>query len=162
MSDAALLAPVFVQIALTIVLHGMMGRARIGSLKRGEIQVKDIVLGQPNWTERATQIGNSYHSQLQLPLIFFVLVAFVLITKSNSLVYVSLAWLFVALRFAHSYIHTTSNDINNRRCAICRRLRSHTLLRKCSEMFLIFGQKLPNGLRLRLRVLLSIAMFLSN
>lgn len=138
MSDAALLAPVFVQIALTIGLHIMMGRARIGSLKRGEIKVKDIVLGQPNWTQSGTQIGNSYHSQLQLPLIFFALVAFILITKSNNLVYVTLAWLFVASRFVHSYIHTTSNDISKRfpayavggalLCVMWALFAAHTLL----------------------------------
>lgn len=114
MSDAALLVPVFVQILLTIVLHAMMGRARIGSLKRSEINVEDIVLGQPNWTKRATQIGNSYHSQHELPVLFFVLIAFILITKTNGMTFVALAWLFVVLRFVHAYIHTTSNDINKR------------------------------------------------
>jgi hypothetical protein len=114
MTDASLLYPVFAQIALTIVLHTMMGRARIGSLKRGDVKLKDIALGQPAWTDRATKIGNSYHSQLQLPVIFYCLVAFVLITKSNSLALVVLAWSFVLLRIAHAYIHTTSNDINKR------------------------------------------------
>lgn len=114
MTDASLLFPVFVQIALTVVLHTMMGRARIGSLKSGEVRLKDIALGQPAWTERATKIGNSYHSQLQLPVIFFCLVAFVLITKANSIAFVALAWAFVLLRIVHAYIHTTSNDINKR------------------------------------------------
>lgn len=114
MSDESLLYPVFVLIALTIVLHTMMGRARIGSLKRGEVRLKDIALGQPAWTERATQIGNSYHSQLQLPVLFYCLVAFVLITKANTLALVVLAWVFVLLRIVHAYIHTTSNDINKR------------------------------------------------
>lgn len=110
----AILYPVFVQVALMIVLHAMMARARIGSLKSGEVKVKDIVLRQSNWTERATQIGNSYHSQLELPVVFFTLIAFIMITKAESTLLLGLAWLFVIARIVHAYIHTTSNDINKR------------------------------------------------
>ncbi len=110
----AFLYPVFVQVALMTLLHAMMGRARIGSLKSGEVKVEDIALRQPNWTARATQIGNSYHSQLELPVIFFTLIAFILITKTDSALLLGLAWLFVVARIVHAYIHTTSNDINKR------------------------------------------------
>ena len=51
--ETLLLYPVFVQIALMAVLHVMMGRARVGSIKSGEVKVKDIALRQPNWTPRA-------------------------------------------------------------------------------------------------------------
>lgn len=110
----AFLYPVFVQIALMTMLHAMMGRARISSLKSGEVKIKDIALRQPNWSERATQIGNSYHSQLELPVVFFTLIAFILITKIDSPLLLGLAWLFVIARIVHAYIHTTSNDIDKR------------------------------------------------
>ncbi len=114
MTDASLLYPVFVLIALAAVLHIMMGRARVGSLTRGEVAVKDIALGQPNWTDRATQIGNAYHNQLQLPVLFYVLVAFILITRANDIFFVALAWVFVVSRLVHAYVHVTSNDLNKR------------------------------------------------
>lgn len=114
MTDATLLYPVFVLIALAVVLHVMMGFARISSLKRGEVKVGDIALGQPNWTARATQIGNAYHNQLQLPVLFYVLVAFILITRANDIFFVALAWAFVLARLAHAYVHVTSNDLNKR------------------------------------------------
>jgi hypothetical protein len=112
--ETLLLYPVFVQVALMAVLHVMMGRARIGSLKSGEVKVKDIALRQPNWTARTTQIGNSYHSQLELPVVFFTLIAFVMITHSASTLMLVLAWVFVLARIVHAYIHTTSNDIKKR------------------------------------------------
>ncbi|MBX9684139.1 MAG: MAPEG family protein [Hyphomicrobium sp.] len=114
MTDATLLYPVFALIALAVVLHAMMGRARVGSLKRGEVKIQDIALGQPNWTARATQIANAYHNQLQLPVLFYVLVAFILITRANDIFFVALAWVFVLFRYLHAYIHTTSNDLNKR------------------------------------------------
>ena len=114
MDANSLLYPVFVLIGLTAVLHVAMGRARIGSIKRGEIKVEDIVLGQPGWTPRATQIGNSYHSQHELPVLFYVLVAFILVTNKSDMIFVGLAWTFALLRLVHAYIHTTSNNINAR------------------------------------------------
>lgn len=112
--ETLLLYPVFVQIALMAVLHVMMGRARVGSIKSGEVKVKDIALRQPNWTPRATQIGNSYHSQLELPVVFFTLIAFVMITRSASTLMLVLAWVFVLARIVHATIHTTNNDLNKR------------------------------------------------
>ena len=112
--ETLLLYPVFVQVALMAFLHVMMGRARVGSIKSGEVKVKDIALRQPNWTPRTTQIGNSYHSQLELPVVFFTLIAFVMITHSASTLMLVLAWVFVLARIVHAYIHTTSNDLNKR------------------------------------------------
>ncbi len=114
MDATALLYPVFVLIALTALLHGLMARARIGDLKCGAVKAGDIVLGQPGWSNRATQIGNSYHSQHELPVLFYVLVAFILITGKTDFFFVGLAWTFTLLRLVHAYIHTTSNDLNAR------------------------------------------------
>ncbi len=139
MTETAFLYPVFVQIALMTVLHVMMGRARIGSLKSGEVKIKDIALRQPNWTPRATQIGNSYHSQLELPVVFFTLIAFILITKTESTLLLGLAWLFVIARMAHAYIHTTSNDVSKRFPAFA--LGGATLL----IMWIVFAAKIVLG-----------------
>ena len=114
MDATALFYPVFVLIGLTVVLHAMMARARIGGLKSGEVKVGDVVLGQPGWSKHTTQIGNSYHSQHELPVLFYVLVAFILITGKTDFFFVGLAWTFALLRIVHTYIHTTSNDINMR------------------------------------------------
>ena len=44
-------------------------------------------------------------------MLFYVLVAFILITSTNSLVFVILAWVFVLSRIVHAYIHTGINDV---------------------------------------------------
>jgi hypothetical protein len=111
MTAADFLLPVFVQVLLTIVLHTLMARERVGSILRGEIKVKDISLREPNWTKRGLQLGNSYHNQLELPMLFYVLVAFILITRVGDTLLLSLAWLFVLSRLVHAYIHTTSNIV---------------------------------------------------
>lgn len=114
MSDVRLLFPVFVQVGLTFVLLLAMGRARARAARRGEVKIKDIALGQRAWPDRVTQISNAFHNQLELPLLFYVAVAFILLTRTGDLVQLALAWLFVALRLAHAWIHTTSNQVIRR------------------------------------------------
>ena len=110
----AALGAVFVQVLLTFVLLFWMANARTGSIKRGEVKIRDIALGQEAWTARGTQIGNCYHNQLELPVLFYAVVAFAMITRKADLIFVILAWLFVLMRLAHAYIHATSNHVPTR------------------------------------------------
>ena len=111
MTDFDILLPVFLQILLTFVLMVWMTVSRTGALKRKELHIRDMALGQQAWPARVTQISNAFHNQLQLPVLFYVLVAFVLITNSVTVTLVVLAWLFVATRLVHAYIHTGSNYV---------------------------------------------------
>src|ERR1043166_7566462 len=108
------LLPVFVQVALTFALLVWMARERTGSIARGETKIRDTALGQPAWPEQPTTISNCYNSQFQLPLLFYVLVILAWITKQADLLFVVMAWIFVILRLAHAYIHTTSNPVTTR------------------------------------------------
>ena len=110
--QAALLA-VFVQVTLTFVLLFWMGRARIASVRRGETRIGDIAL-EPNWPPRVQQISNCYHNQFQLPVLFYALTALALILRKADLLFVVMAWLFVASRLVHAAIHTTSNKVSRR------------------------------------------------
>ena len=46
MSHAAVLSPVFVQIALTFALLFWMGKERQGAIARGEVWMENIALGE--------------------------------------------------------------------------------------------------------------------
>ena len=122
MSVTSLLLPVFVQVALTFALMGWMWKLRISALKSREVTFKDIALREPAWPARVTQVGNCFHNQLELPVLFYVLVAFILITRTNDIIFVVLAWVFVAARLVHAYIHTGSNDVQSRFYAIAASL----------------------------------------
>jgi hypothetical protein len=114
MTIQMVLLPVFVQVALTFGLLTWMATVRTASIKRGEIKIRDIALRQPAWSAQATQISNCYDSQFQIPLLFYVLVILAWITRQADLIFVVMAWIFVLSRFAHAYIHTTSNHVPTR------------------------------------------------
>jgi hypothetical protein len=114
MSVQAVLLPVFVLVGLTFGLLLWMAGARREALVGGEAKIKDIALGQPNWPARATQIGNCFSNQFEMPLLFYVLIALALPLRHADLVIVMLSWVFVVTRFAHAGIFVTSNDLRRR------------------------------------------------
>jgi hypothetical protein len=114
MSVQAVLLPVFVLVGLTFGLLLWMAGARREALVGGEAKIKDIALGQPNWPARATQIGNCFSNQFEMPLLFYVLIALALPLRHADLVIVMLSWVFVVTRFAHAGIFVTSNDLKQR------------------------------------------------
>ena len=114
MSLQAVLAPLFVQVALTFVLMFWTGAARTAAIRRREVKVRDIALGQQAWPERETQIGNCYRNQFELPVLFYVLTVLAIIARKADLLFVLMAWVFVVLRIVHAAIHTGSNYVPRR------------------------------------------------
>jgi hypothetical protein len=108
------LLPLFVQVGLTFVLLFWMAHRRIGALRRREVAVADISLRQPAWPERPTRVANAFHNQLELPMLFYVLVILALFTRKTDLLFVVLAWMFVTTRLVHAGVYVTSNDMRLR------------------------------------------------
>jgi hypothetical protein len=117
MTAQAVLLPVFVLVGLTFALLLWMASARTGALKGRETSLKDIALGQPNWPERATKIGNCFSNQFEMPLLFYILIALALPLRHADLVIVMLSWVFVVTRFVHAGIFVTSNNMQQRSLA---------------------------------------------
>jgi hypothetical protein len=117
MSVQMVLLPVFVLVGLTFALLLWMTGARRGALVGGGTKIRDIALGQPNWPARATQIGNCFANQFELPLLFYILIALALPLRHADLIIVMLSWVFVITRFVHAGIFVTSNDLNRRSLA---------------------------------------------
>lgn len=114
MSIPAVLLPVFALIALTFTLNVWMGWSRTSSIRRGEVKIRDIALGERNWSKQTQQINNAFHSQFELPVLFYVLVVLALITRQADLLFVLLSWVFVVLRIVHAYIIVTTNHVPRR------------------------------------------------
>src|ERR1700737_1337040 len=114
MSAQMVLLPVFVLVGLTFALLFMMTGARTRTLKAGETKIRDIALGQSNWPARATQLGNCYRNQFEVPLLFYILIAIALPLRHAGLVIVLLSWVFVIARLVHAGIFVTSNNVPRR------------------------------------------------
>lgn len=114
MTVPMVLLPVFVLVLLTLILALWMGYERNRVVYSREVKIKDIALTKENWPEQAKKVSNAYHNQYELPVLFYVLTAFALITKKADLIFLVLSWVFVISRLVHAYIHTTSNRVSRR------------------------------------------------
>jgi hypothetical protein len=78
------------------------------------VRPADIALGQLAWPATTQQYGNAFNNQFQLPVLFYVAMIVALVTRQADILFVVLAWLFVALRVVHAGIHVTHNRVMRR------------------------------------------------
>ena len=117
MSVQMVLLPLMVQIGLTFALLIAMAGLRRQTLVSGETKIRDIALGEPNWPTRATQVGNCYRNQFELPVLFYALIALALPLRHADLFIVLMSWIFVITRLIHAGVFVTSNDLGRRSVA---------------------------------------------
>jgi hypothetical protein len=113
MSIPAVLLPVFVQVALTFALLIWLGPVRYRAVRNGTVG-EGARLDDRAWPPEARQAGNAFRNQFELPVLFYAIVAFALITRKADLLFVILSWMFVLSRLIHALVYVTSNEIRLR------------------------------------------------
>ncbi|HXG79931.1 MAG TPA: MAPEG family protein [Methyloceanibacter sp.] len=114
MTVQAILLPMFVQVGLTFVLLFWMSALRLAAIRSGQVDPQKVRLREPNWPPRVTQVANAFHNQLELPMLFYVVVLLAFLTQTLDVVLLVLSWMFVLARLVHAYVHVTSNRLDRR------------------------------------------------
>lgn len=114
MTIPMILAPLFVQVLLTFAAMLGMMYFRTGALQRREVRFEQIAMREPNWPLRATLFANSFSNQFELPVLFYVLIILAMMTRHADLLFVVMAWIFVAFRILQAFVHVTSNNVRYR------------------------------------------------
>jgi len=107
----ALFLPVLAQVLLTILVYFALARAKSQAIREGKVDRQRAALHADAWPESVVKINNNIRNQFEVPVLFYV-VCFVLVAlnTTGTLVQV-LAWLFVATRTVHAWVHTRSNIV---------------------------------------------------
>lgn len=113
MKPTAILYPVLGQVLLTFAVLIAMGPARARSLRETgkSLDDREVRIGKVSWSEQATKVARNYENQFELPILFYAVVAFALITSAVDVLLVVLAWIFVLTRAIHAAIHVGPNVI---------------------------------------------------
>jgi hypothetical protein len=96
------------------VLLFWAGAVRFAAVRSGEVAARDIALREPRWPPRVLQVGFAYESQLELPVLFYVLTILAWLTMQADFLFVLMGWIFVLLRVIHAVVHVTSNNLAQR------------------------------------------------
>jgi hypothetical protein len=113
MSVQTILLPLFVQVALTLVVMFTLAFRRFGAVRGGKVR-GPVALREPNWPDEARQAEYNYQNQFELPVLFYVLIVLLIITRQADYLFLVLAWVFVALRVLHAVVHLTNNKLAHR------------------------------------------------
>ena len=111
-APADLVRPVVALAALTAIVALLMGVYRNVAVIRGAVPARyfrsftaDL---PPEWVERPAR---AYMNLLELPILFYVVCLLMLTTGRFDSVQVALAWVFIATRCAHAFIHVVFNYV---------------------------------------------------
>ena len=109
-----ILYPVFAMFALTMVVGARMGYARYIAVAKKKVDPKyyEVYVGEEPAELR--KISRHYVNLLEAPTLFYAVCIIAHVTGQTGTLPVALAWVFVALRLLHSYIHLGSNVVLNR------------------------------------------------
>jgi hypothetical protein len=114
MRQTAILFPVYLQVLLTFAILFRLGPLRVAALRKGEVKLKEVALGQDAWPEHIRQLSRNFENQFEMPVLFYAAVAIALALKAVDGTLVWLAWGFVISRLAHAFVHTSSNSVRLR------------------------------------------------
>lgn len=112
--DRLLILAIAAQVLLTLFLLVRLGFERVPRFSRGEVDTDALAVDSSGWHHQARLLSNSFDSQFQLPVLFFVGALLPLQLGLIDWFDVVLGWLFVGLRFAHAAIHITTNNVPRR------------------------------------------------
>lgn len=112
----ALVQPALAMVALTFLVWCYMYFKRLRFIRAHSIDPQSVAtraLGAKSLAEVAAPSDNLMNL-FEMPVLFYFLVALLLITGTGSDGFVTAAWVYVALRALHSFIHCTYNRVLQR------------------------------------------------
>ena len=111
-ADNQILYPVFAMFALVAMVLARMGALRFGAVSRGEMDPRYYKTYQGGEEpEHMRVVTRHFINLFEMPVMFYVVVILTYVTHQASGWMTGCAWAYVAVRYAHSYVHLGSNDV---------------------------------------------------
>lgn len=102
-----ILWPTFALVALIFIVWFVLFVQRFGHMRRNPPRAEDIATGEAamRYFTPVEMSANNLRNLFEMPVLYLALVPLLLITHHANHLQVLLAWIFVALRGLHSFIH---------------------------------------------------------
>ena len=116
LSTSATIWPMIAHAVLVFFLYWLLSRRRYAAVQSGNTAAGDF---RENREEPAESliVNNNIKNQFELPVLFHAVSLALYASTADNWGTVALGWIFVLSRYAHSYIHLTSNRLRYRRPA---------------------------------------------
>lgn len=106
--------PMIAHAALVFGLYILLSTRRVGAVRDGRAKAEQFRENRDEPAESLV-VKNAIANQFELPVLFYAVSILLYLVDADNPVTVAGGWLFVALRYAHAYVHVTSNRLRYRR-----------------------------------------------
>lgn len=111
MKEISILYPVLAHIVLVLGLYILLGLRKASAVKSKSVDLKEASLNNQAWPPNVIQVSNNIANQFESPILFYALCFITYMADASNILAISLAWIYVVLRYLHSYVHIGSNFV---------------------------------------------------
>ena len=107
--------PAVAMVALTLIVWVRMYRTRIAQMRRERIHPQAVATSAQVAAKLTdSKAADNFRNLFELPVLFYLALVVAAHTAQVGWVVLALAWMFVALRVLHSFIHCGYNKVIHR------------------------------------------------
>jgi hypothetical protein len=111
----AIILPVIALVLLTAIVWIRLYVERIRELRQRRIDPQSLATASLTaQTLQRVQASDNFKNLFEMPVLFYALCVVLTLAEHVSRFFVMGAWLYVALRYIHSFIHLTYNRVTHR------------------------------------------------
>jgi hypothetical protein len=114
MHSSLILWPVLAQVALTLAMFILLAIRKAQAIKAGGFNRKDAALDNKAWPANVVKVSNNIANQFETPVLFYVLALLFHAIDGVGTTVIVLAWVYVASRYAHAFVHVGINYVPRR------------------------------------------------
>lgn len=105
----------FAMVLLTFAVGLVTVITRVSVINKKQVSIKAFALmDYQKMPDKVTQTTRNFNHLFEVPLLFYVAASLCVYLSIDNYLTLALAWLFVASRYLHSFIHLTYNNILHR------------------------------------------------
>ncbi|MEW9616443.1 MAPEG family protein [Shinella sp. S4-D37] len=106
--------PMIAHVALVFCLYLLLSTRRMRAVRQGHARPEQFRDNREEPVESLV-VKNAIANQFELPVLFYAVSILIYLVDADNPATVAGGWLFVALRYAHAYVHVTGNRLRHRR-----------------------------------------------
>lgn len=113
--QTAIVFPAIALVLLTAIVWVRLYIDRIGELRRKRIDPQSLATSaMAGQALQKVQAADNFRNLFEVPVLFYALCAVLATAQQVSAFFIVGAWVYVALRYVHSFIHITYNRVMHR------------------------------------------------
>lgn len=115
MQSVSIFYPAFAMFLLTFISIAMMGISRYIAIKKRQVKISFYkTYDKGTQPDRLQILSRHAHNHFEVPPLFYLALIMAYVTSVVSVPMLVLAWLYVAARFAHTFVHLGNNNVSIR------------------------------------------------